>query len=487
MTVIGIDAGTSMIKAVAFDDDGRETWSTTCPTVVRTPRPGWSEQDMPDTFRTVMTAVAHVARHSAEPVQALALTAQGDGLWLTDQNLAPAGPALLWNDTRAAAIFDQWWRDGAIAEVFGITGSVGGPGSPHALLAWLRANDSARLAGSTVLTCGGWLFARLTGTVAAERTDACSPFGDVLAGDWSRRALDAFGLGWAEPMLPPVVDGEARIGALSREAARLAGLPTGLPVVIAPYDVVSTAHGVGALDPADAAIILGTTLCAEVITSSPRLDRPLSGVTLPAAVPGGWMVAQPGLTGTGVIEWAATLLGLSGAAELSGLAATADPAADRPLVLPYLAPGGERAPFYDPAITGSFLGLRSWHQPADVARAVLEGLSLAAADALAAAGQAERVMLAGGGQASALWCQLIADACGAEVRQVPSSQPGARGAAMCARVLLGHEKGWNDLRRWIMPGTSWIPDPAQSAYWSQARQRFRSARQHAQTPHDNRP
>jgi erythritol kinase len=482
MTIIGIDAGTSLIKAVAFDDEGREAASTTRPTIVRVPRPGWSEQDMPAVFDTVMAVVAQVAEQTTDPVRGLALTAQGDGLWLVDRDLAPTGPALLWNDIRGADIFDQWWREGAIAEVFGITGSVGGPGSPHALLAWLRAHDPARLAGAVALTCSGWLFARLTGAVVTERADSCSPFGEVLAGGWSSRALDAFSLGWAGPMLPPVVDGEDRIGALSREAATLAGLPAGLPVVIAPYDVVSTAHGAGALNPGDAAIILGTTLCPEVITPSPRLDRPPSGITLTAAVPGGWLVAQPGLIGTGVVEWAATLLGLSGAAALSDLAATADPAADRPLVLPYLAPGGERAPFYDPAVTGSVLGLRSWHQPADVARAVLEGLSLAAADGLAAAGTADRVMLAGGGQASALWCQLIAEACGVEVRQVPGSQPGARGAVMCARVLLGLEKDWGDLRRWLAPGTSWTPDPAQSAYWAQVRQRFRSAREHAQTP-----
>ena len=478
MIVVGVDAGTSVVKAVAFDDDGAEVAAAARPGAVAVPRPGWSEQDMLGTFDAIAEAITQVVRASPEPVAAIALTGQGDGLWLADRALNPAGPALLWNDARAAGIFDRWWRDGAIAEVFGVTGSVGGPGSPHALLAWLRQHEPARLAGACALTCGGWLFGRLTGRLVTERSDSCSPLGDVRSGGWSAAALDAFGLTWAAPMLPGIVDGPERVGALSAAAAGRLGLPAGLPVVIAPYDVVSTAHGTGALDAGEATIILGTTLCAEVVSASPALDRPPSGVTLSAGVPDRWVVAEPALAGTGVLEWAAALLGLDGAAALSDLAGRADPGADRPLLLPYVAPGGERAPFYDPAITGSLLGLRSWHRPADVALAALEGLSLAVADGLTAAGRPLRVTIAGGGQASPLWCQLVANACGSEIQAVRASQLGARGAAMCARVTLGLERGWAELRHWSAPGASWVPEPAQAEAWSVLRARFRAAREH---------
>jgi xylulokinase/erythritol kinase len=478
MITIGVDAGTSVIKAVAFDEDGHDLVTVIRPNAVRTPKPGWSEQDMAATFGTVADAVAAAVRESPGPVGAIALTAQGDGLWLADRKLTPAGPALLWNDSRASAVFDRWWQDGTVANLFGITGSVGGPGSPHALLQWLRKHDPSRLDGTVMLTCGGWIFGCLTGQLVSDRSDACSPFGDVMTGGWSATALDAFGLGWAQPMLPDIVDGDGRIGLLSASSAQRFGLPAGLPVVLAPYDIVSTAHGAGALRPGDATIILGTTLCAELLTTSPALDRSPSGVTLSASLPGHWIVAQPALVGTGVLEWAATLLGVPGAAGLSDLAGQADASAVRPLVLPYVAPGGERAPFYDPDITGTILGLRSWHRPGDVALAVFEGLSLAVADCLAVAGRPTRVMLAGGGQASALWCQLVADACAVEVHQVLGAQPGARGAAMCARVLLGHESGWPALQRWLRPGATWAPDPRRSAYWAGLRPRFREAREH---------
>ncbi len=483
MITIAIDAGTSVIKAIAFDDDGKEVAIAMHPNQTATPQSGWSEQDMPATFEAVADAISAVVaiatvRDSSEPIGAIALTAQGDGLWLVDHGLHPVGPALLWNDARAAGIFDRWWREGTIADVFGTTGSVGGPGSPHALLEWLHTYEPARLAGARMLTCGGWLFGCLTGQLVSDRSDACSPFGDLTAGGWSAKSLDAFGLGWAEPMLPRIVDGQDRVAALSAAAADRIGLPAGLPVVIAPYDIVSTAHGAGALDAGDATIILGTTLCAELLTRSPCLDRPPSGVTLSAGPPGDWIVAQPALVGTGVLDWAAALLNTGGAAGLSDLASRAVASADRPLVLPYVAPGGERAPFYDPDITGSFLGLRSWHQPADLALAVFEGLSLAVADCLAVVGHPEKVLLAGGGQASALWCQLVADACAAEV-QVAGGQPGARGAAMCARVLLGHDQSWPELKRWLTPGASWAPDPERASFWSDLKQRFHAARDHA--------
>lgn len=482
MITIGVDAGTSVIKAMAFNDDGADLASAARHTRVRAPRPGWSEQDMHETLQAVLGTVAGVVSQLPEPPSALALTAQGDGLWLTDQGLTPAGPALLWNDSRASAIFDRWWRDGVIAETFPITGSVGGPGSPHALLGWLRGQDPARLSGAVALSCSGWLFGKLTGRMVTDRSDACSPFGDLRAGGWSARALQAFGLAWAAPMLPEVIDGQDRIGALTGAVADLMGLPAGLPVVLAPYDVVSTAHGAGTLRPGDAVLILGTTLCAALLAPNPALDRAPSGVTLAAGPPGQWLLAEPALAGTGVLEWAATLLGLSGPAALAELAETAesDQNGEHPLLLPYLAPGGERAPFYDPAISGTILGLRSWHGPADLALAVLEGLGLAAADCLGAVGQPARVFLAGGGQRSQLWCQLVADCCALPVTSQPGGQPGARGAAMCARVLLGEERGWPDLERWFPRGRTWVPDPGRAGFWSGLRQRFGAARDSVQ-------
>lgn len=476
MITIGVDAGTSVIKALAFDNQGTERAGATRSTQVRSVQPGWSEQDMHATADSVFDAIAEVAARLPEQPGALALTAQGDGLWLTGKELTPAGPALLWNDSRAVGIFDRWWRDGVIAETFGVTGSVGGPGSPHALLSWLRANDPGRLDRAVVLSCGGWLFGKLTGRLAADRSDACSPFGDLKAGGWSAGALRAFGLGWAEHMLPEVVDGAGRIGALTTAAAQRTGLPAGLPVVVAPYDVVSTAHGAGAVRDGDAVLILGTTLCAALLTTEPALDRAPSGVTLSAAVPGRWLRAEPALAGTGVLGWAAGLLGLDDEAALTELARGADRSRDRPLVLPYIAPGGERAPFYDPAISGTITGLRSWHRPADLALGVLEGLALAAADCLAATGLPARVFLAGGGQRSELWCQLVADCCALPVTSLPGDQPGARGAAMCARVVLGEETGWPALERWFRPGKTWSPNPAQAGSWARQRQRFSAAR-----------
>ncbi|SPL92189.1 Xylulose kinase [[Actinomadura] parvosata subsp. kistnae] len=136
MAIICVDAGTTVIKAVGYDAAGAEAAVARRETVVTRPAPGHAEQDM----HAVWDAVAATVREVAAQVGGadfVAVTAQGDGCWLVDADGEPTGPAILWNDARAAAVVDRWTRDGLAAEAFRVNGSSAASGLPHAVLAWL--------------------------------------------------------------------------------------------------------------------------------------------------------------------------------------------------------------------------------------------------------------------------------------------------------------------------------------------------------------
>ncbi|MEV4288694.1 FGGY-family carbohydrate kinase [Nonomuraea bangladeshensis] len=435
MAVVCVDAGTTVIKAVAYDHTGAESALARRATAVSRPAPGHAEQDMGAVWDAVAATVREVAAAVAEPVELVAVTAQGDGCWLVDAGGEPTGPAVLWNDARAAATVDAWTRDGLAAAAFKINGSSAASGLLHAVLSWLRAHDPARLDRSAaLLTCGGWIWSRLTGELAAEESDASAPFMDLRTRAYAPELLSLFGMEWAGRLLPPVRS--CPVAGLTRRAADALGLRAGVPVVMAPYDIVTTALGAGAVAPGQACAILGTTLCTEVVAESPALDGEPTGITI--ALPGGYLRAFPTFAGTEVVQWTCRLLGLGGPEELGELAGRSEPGAGGLAFLPYLSPAGERAPFSDPLARGALLGLSFEHGPEQIARAALEGLTLVIRDCLAATGtDPGELRVCGGGSASATWLGLIADVTGLPVRRPADAEVGARGAYVAALAATG--------------------------------------------------
>ncbi|WP_188191700.1 FGGY-family carbohydrate kinase [Nonomuraea sp. SYSU D8015] len=434
MAIICVDAGTTVIKAVAYDAAGAESAVARRETAVSRPAPGHAEQDMNAVWDAVAATVREVAT-LAGPVDFVAVTAQGDGCWLVGPDGAPTGPAVLWNDARAAATVDAWTREGLAAAAFRVNGSTAASGLPHAILTWLREHDPDRLDRSAaLLTCGGWIFARMTGERVADESDASAPFMDLGARAYSPELLTMFGLEWAERLLPPVRSGH--VAELLPDAAEALGLPAGTPVVMAPYDIAATALGAGAVTTGQACGILGTTLCTEVVVDSPGLDGEPVGITI--ALPGGYLRAFPTFAGTEVVQWTCRLLGLRDPAELSELAARCAPGAGGLAFLPYLSPAGERAPFSDPLARGAMLGMSVEHGREHVARAVLEGLTMVIKDCLAATGAAPtELRVCGGGSASAAWLRLIADVTGLPVRRPADAEVGARGAYLVGLAATG--------------------------------------------------
>ncbi|MCG5213173.1 FGGY-family carbohydrate kinase [Streptosporangium sp. KLBMP 9127] len=470
MAVICVDAGTTMIKAVAYDASGAEAAVARREAGVARPAPGWAEQSMPAVWDAVVQAVRQVAGRLGEAVDFVSITAQGDGCWLVDETGAPTGPAILWNDGRATEIIDEWTRAGIVERGFRLNGNLTASGLPHAILAWLGRNDPSRLErSSSFLTCGGWIFSRLTGEIACDESDASAPFMDLSTRRYSPELLELFGMDWAERLLPELREDTRRVAGLTGDAARLTGLPPGTPVVMAPYDIASTALGVGAVDVGQACSILGTTLCTQTVVARPDTAGPPAGITVASGVSGRFLRAFPTFAGVEVVQWACRLLGLADPADLGELAERSAPGAGGLAFLPYFSPAGERAPFFDPLARGAFLGMSFEHGREQVARAILEGLTLVVQDCLVASGsRPPELRVSGGGAASAPWLRMIADVTGVPVFRSRDAEVGARGAYLIGLVATGaaadvpaaaHEH--------VRLGDAVDPDPAASERYAQ--------------------
>lgn len=445
MCTICVDVGTSVIKTVAFDDRGTEIALARQETEVLRPAPGFSEQDMYSVWNAVASTVRTVVQKLSEPVRLISLTAQGDGCWLVDADGHPTGPAILWNDARAAAIVDRWRAAGVLEEAFRRNGSQTFSGLPNGIFSWLKQRDPDRLERShKSLCCNGWIFYNLTGRMAIDESDASVPFFDVRERRYSPELLQLYGLEWAERLLPDVLSNEQRVGELRATTAAELGLPPGLPVVMSPYDIASTAIGVGAVSDGQACSILGTTLCTEVVMNRINLEGEPSGLTIPFGPPGLYLRSFPTLAGSEVIHWTVRQLGLSDPSDLSELAATVSPGADGLCFLPYFSPAGERVPFLNTAARGSLFGLSFEHGREHIARAVLEGLSLVIRDCFEASQETPSALqicgLCGGGANSDVWCQIIADVTGTPTFRPVDQEVGAKGAFIVGLVAVGQEE-----------------------------------------------
>ncbi|MBA2644950.1 MAG: carbohydrate kinase, partial [Solirubrobacterales bacterium] len=220
MHALCVDVGTSVIKCVVYDGDGREVAVARTPTTTLRSAPGHAGQDMDAVWDGVVRSVREASQGLGAEIGLVACTAQGDGCWLVDDAGRPVGPAALWSDGRSAGIVERWHRDGTIERAFRINGSMTFPGLPNALLHWLREHEPERLARAhKALYCGGWIFLRLTGEFAVDESDASAPLLDIRTRAYSHELMELFDLEWAAPLLPEVRAAGQPVGSLSQAAA----------------------------------------------------------------------------------------------------------------------------------------------------------------------------------------------------------------------------------------------------------------------------
>ncbi len=249
--LVGLDAGTSVVKAVAFDCTGRQIAVAAAPNKTTLVAGGGVEQDMMASWRAAVAVLVDLAsrvRDLPGRVIALAVTAQGDGTWLIDRAGEPVGPAWLWLDGRAGEIVDALGRDGTGDAVYRHTGTVLSPSLQSMQLLTMKRDQPERLAcASTAFHCKDWLYFKLTGEIATDPCEGVNTFGDTRRRAYDDAVVARLGLTPERRLLPELVDGTERHGSLGAAAALATGWLQGTPVVLAPVDYLATAIGGGVL------------------------------------------------------------------------------------------------------------------------------------------------------------------------------------------------------------------------------------------------
>jgi xylulokinase len=435
MIAIGVDCGTSGLKAVLAEAEGGLIAAATRAYRPDRPRPLWSEQD-PEVWVAAMFAALGELKSAAPDAFAAAgaigFSGQMHGAVLIGRDGRPLRPAILHNDTRAyREAAELWERCRPLADVVGVK-PMAGFVAPK--LIWLARHEPAVFAAlAHVIQPKDYLRFRLTGEIASDMSDAAGTWWlDEQARAWSIAALAASGVDPA--CAPRLVEGSDAVGGLKPAIADTLGLRRRMLVAAGGGDAAVGAIGIGATRPGDAFISLGTASQMIVVSDAYRAAPEMLVHSFAHALPQRWYRMAAMLNGATALAFVARLVGAD-AGTLEREAAEGYRGPGQTIFLPYLS--GERTPHDDPHARGVVFGLGEAATRVDLARAAMEGVALTLAEAracLAATGDAPQSFdLTGGGARSALWTRMIAAAVGAPITRRKGVDVGpAFGAARLA-------------------------------------------------------
>ncbi|WP_061929782.1 FGGY-family carbohydrate kinase [Aureimonas sp. AU22] len=495
--LIGIDAGTSVIKAVAFDLAGNQLGTAAVVNTYREEPDGSAVQSMERTWADCAKALRELGQMVeglSRRAAAVSVTGQGDGTWLVGAGNRPVGDAWLWLDARSAPAVRRLWDSPLERTRFERTGTGLNTCQQGAQLAHMAAEHPELIDRAEVaLHCKDWLHLCLTGVRATDPSEASFTFGNFRDRAYDDTVIEALGLSGRRHLLPPIIDGTTITHPLTREAAQATGLREGTPVSLGYVDMVMTALGAGvhAREPGVACSTVGSTgvHMRAVRSQDVVLNAEGTGYVIALPIPGIVTQVQTNMAATLNIDWVlglgADLLAEFGerpakadlVARIEGWLARSEPGAI--LYHPYIS-AGERGPFIDPDARASFIGLSSGHRYPDLVRAVVEGIAMAARDCYAAMGEMPRELrLTGGAARSRALRSVLAAATGAGVRASARDEAGAAGAAMMAAVAIGAYPTMDAcIETWVTPllGAPEAPDKRLAARYARTFEGYRNAR-----------
>ena len=476
-TSLGIDVGTSGVKAMLIDEAGKPIGEATAPArePVR-PKPGWSEQNPADWWEAVLLAIdrlrdAHPTQLSA--VAGIGLSGHMHGAVLLGAKDEVLRPCILWNDGRSFAECAE--MEAAEPRLREIAGNIAMPGFTAPKIAWVRKHEPeiyARIA--RVLLPKAYVRLLMTGEHVEEMSDASGTLWlDVAKRDWSDVLLAVTGLTRAH--MPRLVEGSAVSGELSEKLRQRWGMTGRVVVAGGGGDNAASACGIGAIRPGEGFVSIGTS--GVLFVSNDRF-RPNTQGAVHAfchAIPDTWHQMGVILSATDSLNWLSKIAGQDAAA-LSRGAEMQFSGPGEEIFLPYLS--GERTPHNNANARGSFVGLSHLSEPARLAQAVMEGVAFAFRDCqrvLTDAGTKIDTLLAvGGGSRSSLWLRLIATNLGADISLPEDGDFG--GALGAARLGLCAATGRDPHDVMTMPGIKAVikPDPALAEAYANQYARYRA-------------
>jgi xylulokinase len=473
---LGLDLGTSSAKAVVIDTAGQVLAEASAGYAVTSTMAGYAESD-PAQWWTAVTACAReavtAAGHAAGArPSAIGLSGQMHGLVMTSAGGAALRPALLWADSRATGSLRAYRCLGA--QALARLANPLAPGMTGPMLMWI-AEHEPRIYQNTrwALPPKDWIRARLTGEFHAEPSDASATLLYDLMGDrWDLEVVSALGLnpGLLAPLLPSA---GAPAGHLTAEAGTELGLPAGIPVAAGAGDTAAAALGSGIAGHGDIQLTVGTG--AQVIRPLVApVSRADAGVNLyRSATPDGWYHMGATISAGISLNWVREIMNATWE-ELYASVARPGQVHD-PIFVPHLS--GERTPYSDPALRGSWTSLSLADDRTSLLRSALEGTAFAirdALDALLGEHRPARLRLAGGGTLAAGWRQLLADVLGLPLCAVDVPAASGRGAAMLGAIAAGL-LSLDDVQGPLAPPAHLVaqPDPAMAAFHAERHARFR--------------
>lgn len=435
--LLGIDLGTSSVKALLLKTDGTVIGEASSSYNVNAPHPGWAETNPEQWWLAVAIAVQKAVKDRQVEVQAIALSGQMHGVVLTDTEGAPLRPAILWADTRSSEILQEYYALNS-----DIRSKLANPiaaGMAGASLLWLRKYESEVYAKARwVLQPKDWLRLRLTGKVAAEPSDASGTLlYDVVSDCWAIDVIEALKLrsDWLPELLPT---SSSIAGSLTQEAAAHLGLIVNTPVIAGAADTAAAALGNGLIEPGTVQLTVGSA--AQIMTprSQPIVDPHGRTHLYRAALPDQWYTLAAIQNAGLALEWVKGVLGYTWE-QVYAEAFAVPPGCEGLTFLPYLT--GDRTPHLDAHARGAWVGLGLHHTRAHLMRAALEGIAFSlkqGLDAITATGvTVTQLRLAGGGTLEPVWQQLLADVLQVPLYTSTVAAASARGAAILAGMGIG--------------------------------------------------
>lgn len=481
--VLGVDVGTTGLKAVALQRDRGIVVQAARSHELLSPRPGWAEEEPEQWWTTTIEAIRELLRHiPASEIAAIGVSGMVPAMVLLDNEGRPLRNSIQQNDARSSAEIEELRAGVDEGEFFAITGGVPNQQNIDPRWRWLVRHEPAVVA-RTAHLCGSYdyIVYRLTGQFSLEENWAAeSGLYDVRAHRWQMPYIERAGI--APAILPPVRKPTEMVGSITEEAAALTGLRAGTPVVAGSADHVAAALASGLTQGGDTLLKFGGAgdilYCDEHSKPDPHFYfdyHDILGLTLIS----GCMASSGSL-----VKWfARELAGGASLAALDGEAEAIPAGAGGIVALPYFL--GEKTPIFDPLARGVFAGLMLHHTRAHLYRAVLESACYGFAHHLALLREAgrpiRRVLAADGGSRSALWMQITASVIDQPVQVVGGEATSALGAAYVAAMGAGLFEDWLDIERFIVQGPLYRPRPADAGLYREGFTLYRDLYSRLQT------
>ncbi len=479
--LLGIDLGTSSVKAVIAREDGNILGQGSSAYSISRPEPGYAEQAPDEWWHSAVLAVRQAIIEIPEArsqVAAIGLSGQMHGTVGLDRSLQPVLPAIIWPDQRSKHQVDEITRHIGLSKLVRITGSPVATGFQAATLLWLRQNKPGIWRQiKHVLAPKDFLRLKMTGILGSEPSDGSGTLlFDLRSRTWSQTLLEKVAIN--PDALPPIAPSSAIAGTLSKQAAEELTLTAGIPVVNGAADTACSLVGAGVVDTSSLLVTISSGGQIILPSGSVKVDEAGRIHTFCSAIDEGsggaaWYHMAAILSAGMSLSWLQNQIldpdGYMTTEQLTGKAAATQPGAGGLLFLPYLV--GERTPYMDPDARGMFLGLTASHNRDHFVRAVMEGVTMACYDAYSVldelGGSPERLIMAGGGSKSKLWCQILADIFDRPVSPLLVEDQSAAGACLLAGAGIGRFELEAAARSWSRFAPTVDPIPANTHLYQQ--------------------